>query len=130
MVCCASRTRAKKVIGIDFNAMLIQSAQENARRVKGRRAEVDCQHARAEEFDYSDATVVYLYHPFERPIVDRFLERLAETRRTDRPLRIVYANAVHDGALEQSGWLSKTEEWSATKIGGFPHKISFWTSAS
>jgi hypothetical protein len=104
----------------------VETARRNAGRVRGRKAPVECTHARAEGFDYGDATVVYLYHPFARQIMDQFLERLDRTRTKVRPLRIVYANAVHDDALAESGWLRKQTEWPADEIGGFPYKVTFW----
>jgi SAM-dependent methyltransferase len=126
MVCCASRWPARKVVGIDFDEKLVQSARQNASRVRGRKAQIECSQARAEAFDYRDATVVYLYHPFSRPIMEQFLERLDRTRSKHTPLRIVYANAVHDDAFAESGWLRKQAEWPESNIGGFPYKVTFW----
>jgi SAM-dependent methyltransferase len=128
MVCCASRWPARKVVGIDFDAALVEDARRNASRVRGRKAEIECRHARAEEFDYGDATVIYLYHPFERSIMELFLTRVAETRQRHRPLRIVYANAVHNLAFEESGWLYREDDWVSGKIGGFPYDVTFWSS--
>lgn len=128
MVCCAARWPARKVIGIDYEKALVEKAAKNAERVRGRRAEVECIHSSAQDFDYRDATVIYLYHPFERPIVDHFLARLKATRRQDRPLRIVYANSVHNAAFEEAGWLVKDEEWAENRFGGFPHRVTFWRS--
>jgi SAM-dependent methyltransferase len=130
MVCCASRWPARKVIGVDVNPALIKTARANAAKTRGRVAEVECLQARAEQFDYSDATVVYLYHPFRRPVMDMFLTRLDQTRHRGRSMRVVYANAVHEDALSEARWLTKEDEWAASKIGGFPHTVSFWRSKS
>jgi SAM-dependent methyltransferase len=128
VLCCASRSPVRKVIGIDFDERLVRAAEENAHRVRGRRAAIECRHARAEDFHYGDATVLYLYHPFERPIMDRFLARVAATRTVDRPLRIAYANAVHDIALRENEWLTKEDEWPPTRINAFPYIVTFWRS--
>ena len=128
MLCCASRWPARKVIGIDLNPTLIETAKANATRTRGRIAETECLQARAEQFDYGEVNAVYFYHPFGRPVMDAFLARLDQTRHKGPAMRLVYANAVHEDALVEAGWLTKEDEWTAGKIGGFPHPVSFWRS--
>lgn len=126
MVCCASRWPAREVIGIDFDQALVQAAQQNSVRVRGRQAPTRLLCARAEDYSYADITVAYLYHPFERPVMERFLARFEATMRRDRSVRLVYANPVHDDLFRSADWLVEEEVWPETKISGFPHRVSFW----
>ena len=126
MVCCASRWPAREVIGIDFDQALVRAAQRNCERVRGRQAPTRLLCARAEDFSYADITVAYLYHPFERPVMERFLARFETTMRRDRSVRIVYANPVHDDLFRSADWLVEEEVWPDKTISGFPHRVSFW----
>jgi len=51
-----------------------------------------------------EATLAFLFHPFELPILRRFLRHI-EASRTENaaPLDLIYANAEHDSLLDHHG---------------------------
>jgi SAM-dependent methyltransferase len=51
-----------------------------------------------------EATLAFLFHPFELPILRRFLRHVEESRAGDAgPLDLIYANAEHDSLLDHHG---------------------------
>jgi SAM-dependent methyltransferase len=129
VLCCAARRPLKKVIGIEVNETLVALARENIRKLRGRRSPVEVVGLGAEQFDYSECTLIYLYNPFDKPIMNLVFDALSETyRRSPRHVMIAYVNCVHEQVLEQTGWLSKLEEWPATMFPAFGCPISFWSS--
>src|SRR5262245_17113716 len=64
VLCCAARQPVAQVIGVDLSAELCREATENARRLRGRQAPIEVVNTFAQDFDYSEATVVYFFDPF------------------------------------------------------------------
>ena len=64
VLCCAARYPVKQVVGVDLSEALCQVARENARRMRGRRAPISVETSVAQNFDYSAATALFLFHPF------------------------------------------------------------------
>lgn len=127
VLCCAGRLPIKRVIGIEQNEELLKVARKNVDNLRGACAPVDLICTSAETYSYDDATIVYLYNPFNERITRVMIERLQESlKRLPRKLRVVYANPVHDNVLVESGWLKKTAEWPATDFPGFGYPVSFW----
>ncbi|HJZ75876.1 MAG TPA: hypothetical protein VKE51_29280, partial [Vicinamibacterales bacterium] len=94
-----------------------------------RRAPVDPVATSAEEYDYADATVVYLYNPFNERLTQLVMEQLFRSySRAPRAMRVVYANPVHETALTRHGWLEKYAEWPASDFPVFDYPVAFWRS--
>jgi predicted RNA methylase len=130
VVCCVCRVPIRKVVALELNAHLLDETLVNASRVRGRRAIVDPVRGSAEEYDYADATVTYLYNPFNARVTELVMDQLfLSYKRSPRPMRVVYANPVHETALEKHGWLKKYEEWPASKFAVFGYRVSFWRSS-
>ena len=123
VLCCAARYPVERVVGVDYSERLCDAARENARRMRGRRAPIVVQASRAEDLDYSEATVLFLFNPFGAPTLARVLEKVRQDAR--RGIRIAYAQATHDDVFKQQRWLEQTERWDARDGGS---DVSFYRS--
>ena len=129
VVCCACREPIRRVVGIEVNEVLLEVAVDNAARVRGKKAPVEALAVSADEYDYADATAIYLYNPFDRPIMDKVFARVHQSYvRNPRHIQIAYANCLHEQSFQQMDWLTKREEWPASRFPGFGCPISFWSS--
>jgi predicted RNA methylase len=129
VVCCASRLPIRKVVALELNGKLLTKALDNAMTMRGRRAPIDPVNKSAEEYDYEDATVVYLYNPFNARVTHLVMEKMFLSHsRCPRPIRVVYANPVHEMVLRKHSWLEKYEEWPASDFPAFGRSVSFWRS--
>jgi SAM-dependent methyltransferase len=129
VVCCASRIKMRRVVALEINKDLLALAVANARRVRGKRTPVDPVAASADVYNFEDATVVYLYNPFNARITNLVIQQLfLSYSRRPRGIRIVYANPVHEQVLDRQGWLEKYDEWPATDFPVFGRNVTFWRS--
>lgn len=127
VACCVSRCRIARVVALELNPELLAQAITNAKAVRGRKAPVEPVLKSADDYAYPDATVVYLYNPFNARILAAVMDRIAASNlRHRRPIRMVYANPVHDDVLAQHAWLEKYDEWSASRFPVFGYRVSFW----
>jgi cyclopropane fatty-acyl-phospholipid synthase-like methyltransferase len=125
VLCCAARYPVERVIGVDISPAFCAAARENTTRMRGRRAPVEVFAAPAAEFDYSDATVLYLFDPFGAATLAPLLDKIDAERRRD--VRIAYANPTHRDVFERQPWLERTDHWDAEVTGG-EHSVSFYRS--
>jgi hypothetical protein len=129
VICCASRLSLQKIIGIELNKELVAMAEANIQKIRRPKSRVEIINVSADEYDYTDATAIYLYNPFEAPIMDKVLSQFASSlKRNPRNLKIAYANPLQEQLFKQTGWLKKTDEWPARKYFGFDSPISFWST--
>jgi SAM-dependent methyltransferase len=129
VVCCASRLPIKKVVALELNPHLLDQAVDNVRKVRGRRTIVEPVRTSAEAYDYAGTTVAYLYNPFNARLTELVVEQLYVSYSSyPRPMRLVYANPVHETVLMKHGWLQKYAEWPATDFPSFGYPVSFWRS--
>lgn len=129
VVCCAARLPLREVLGIEINPELAARARENARRMRGRRAPVRILDQPAQEVNYSQGTVFYLFNPFGADTLCRVVERLSQSPERDlRGLQLVYVLPQHEAVLEQCGWLQKWDHWPPQKPIALDHPVSFWRS--
>ena len=131
VVCCACRLPVRRVVGIEVNQDLLKQADSNVAHMRGPKASFEPIPLPAEAYDYPDATAIYLYNPFDRPIMDQVFQKLTQSYlRNPRRIRVAYANCVHEEPLRQTGWLKKQDEWPAREFPGFGCPISFWGTAN
>jgi SAM-dependent methyltransferase len=103
-----SHNRPIRIVGIDYYKPLVDVAKRNFKKVFNTEGEFYV--ANAENFDFrrfNALLVVYLYNPFDRPIIERLLEKL--------PLGtvVIYNNPVHGEAFLKYGFtlLHETHGW-------------------
>jgi SAM-dependent methyltransferase len=125
VLCCAARYTVDQVIGVDLSEPLCAVARENARRLRGRRAPITVHQRLVNDFDYSSATVLFLFNPFGASTLGNLLEKIS--RDAKRGLRIAYANPQHDDVFERQEWLKPSGKWEAAKY-GLDHSVSFYRS--
>ena len=107
VVLLASLYPFRRIIGVDYGKNLVETAQRNLARWRH-----PDQRCRDLSIAWADATVyefpaepllIYLFNPFERPVMDRFVRHLdASLRAHPRPCTVIYQNPVHAEAWEHS----------------------------
>jgi SAM-dependent methyltransferase len=123
---CAARYPVEAVVGVDLSAPFCEAARENARRLRGRRAPMAVETAKVDEFDYSAASVFFLFDPFGAATLGPVLEKIRTA--ATRTIRIAYANPTHDEVFEAQSWLARTAHWDA-RTSHLEHSVSFYRSA-
>jgi SAM-dependent methyltransferase len=128
VLCLAARQPVKQVIGVELQGNLCRQAEANAARLRGRRAPISVEQTGAQRFDYSSATVVFLFDPFEADTLRPVLSRIdADTRGHD--VRIAYANPTQDAVFRQQRWLSG-RDFLARADTGWEHDVVFYHNQS
>jgi SAM-dependent methyltransferase len=123
VVCCAAQYPCKRVVGVEYLAEVCREAQANAERMRGRKAPISIHTGPAEEFDYSEATVLYLCKPFGPTTFDAVLRKVQhETRGHSVRLAFVNPSPDHMAVLAAQGW-EQTDYWDVVKGRGF--SVSF-----
>jgi len=127
-LCFSERFCKAKLLGVEYDNKLADTAKEN---LKNTAVEVSCM--KAQDFDYSKITAIYLYNPFGEKTVAAVLEKLHQSLIDNpRKVKIAYANPVHDDLLASLDWLEFEETWSTKQ---YPHfyvfprhgrAVSFW----
>lgn len=104
----ASRFPFLRVEGIELNRALAHIALANAEIWQrspqaAQLAPIALHHADALQHPLPDApTLAFLFHPFELPILRRFLRRIETSlARNPRPFDLVYVNAEHGSLLDR-----------------------------
>lgn len=93
------------IVGVELVAALAEIARRNT--VRDARIRILNQDA-AHVIYPAGALVVFLYHPFLKPVLRRALLNLREQlRREPRPLWLLYANPSYPGLIERTGFLEE-----------------------
>jgi len=103
----ASQYPFLRVEGIELNRRLARVAQANIQLWQGdpaanALAPIELHHADAILHPLPDApTLAFLFHPFEAPVLRRFLRHVENSRpQTSAPFDLLYANAEHDSLID------------------------------
>lgn len=100
----ASEYSFARLIGIELNPDVAALAHLNARRVARRhpdRARIDIRTGDASAPDLPDSDlVVFMYHPFGRPLVERLCGRLVDGLAAGRSICVIYENPVHGDVFD------------------------------
>jgi|SRR5690348_927096 len=127
ILCCALLYHVARVVGVEDAEELVTIARKNLQKMGSRETPTVVVHGKAEDFDYSQGTIFYMFHPFGpitmRSVLSRIHSRLQQNPRV---LRIVYVNPRHDSVLEATEWLERYERWPALQCTRYP--VSFWRS--
>jgi precorrin-6B methylase 2 len=108
VLCCAARLQLARVIGVEISEPLCTIARGNAASMRGGRTRVEVYTAPAQHFDYSCATVVFLFNPF----LARTLTQVLAKMRADlagRPVRVAYAVPTFRHVFDAQDWLERYE---------------------
>lgn len=123
----ASRLGARKAVGVEIDEALTAAARANLERTRLRGRDIQFVCMPAQEYDFADTTLLYMFHPFGAGTMAEMLHRLEQAlKERPRNLRIVYENPVNAAVLDRSERLERTGEWSAGK--GRRYATGFWRS--
>jgi predicted RNA methylase len=135
--CMAARSAASRVVGVEQDDGFLQIARDNLSKVPKKRAPVEFFHGLAQEFDFDDTTVVFLFNPFGKRTLQEVVEMLHKSLlHKPRKLRIVYVNPVHETVLNDTEWLENVTTWQSDAYPEFaiqppsPRLVSFWQAKS
>ena len=108
VLCVAATMAMRRCLGVEFRKDLAEAAEANAASMIGRRTTIEVQNQDATEVDYDGFSYLFLFNPFDAPIMERFLETLrSSVERRPRAIRIVYLYPVHGDLLERQSWLAR-----------------------
>jgi len=104
----ALRFPFKKVIGVEFAEELVRTARQNLIAWHDRAEVVHCD---ATLYEYPVGNlVIYMYNPFERPILATVMTRLAEAAKS-RTIYLVYLQLEDPDIVEKYATPITPEEW-------------------
>jgi SAM-dependent methyltransferase len=115
VLCCAARHRCNEVIGIEYDEKFCAEARANSLQLRRRKAPISVHHGNAEQFDYSRATVLYLFNPFGPRTLNTVLHKVSvDTCR--RQLRIAFvtppeAQDAVEAVFTGHAWLKRYDGW-------------------
>jgi 16S rRNA G966 N2-methylase RsmD len=92
----------KRLIGVEFAEELVKIARKNL--LSCTRAEIIF--ADAADYDFPDENlVVYMFNPFERPVMEKVIYRLAKAAesKADRRVFVIYHNPRHLDIIQRYG---------------------------
>ena len=100
-----------EITGVELSPALCAIAETNLRTYLAQRpTRAKLRVVQADALSYplpEKPLVVYLYHPFCRPVLEQFLRRLEDSlRASPRPAYLVYINAELQQTLDRSGFLT------------------------
>jgi hypothetical protein len=111
-VCVAATHPVAASLGVEIEPELNAIAEDNARNMRGRRAEIRLRCESATDFNYDAATVLWIFNPFGAATMSKVLARVeASWRAHPRPLRIAYINATCAHVFAAQPWLQLEDAW-------------------
>jgi SAM-dependent methyltransferase len=122
-ICLMAQKQVRQCVGVELSPQLCKYAQENARRLRGRKAPIQIVCADAATADLSSGTVYYMYNPFGRATMQDVLENIrGSVQQNPRNVAIAYYNSIHNDLFHASGWLEQYHEFKVQS--GMP--VTFW----
>ena len=116
-----SREKLKRVIGVELQKRLVETARKNVG-AQGpaplsRQTPVEIICGDVVNFDPREATVIFLYDPFQYKTFTKVLENIqASLKANPRKLRIVYFDERYADILNAQEWLKPEGEIGHTRI--------------
>jgi len=123
VTCLAGRFDLSEVVGIEYSSTLADIAERNANRLRGRRSKITIRRQSAETSDYSRATVLYFFNPFESSILDSVLHKI-RTDRSLQPTRLVFVmeSEAQRAVFSAHTWLTCYERFDDSDR----HSVAFY----
>lgn len=126
-VCVAASHEIAAALGVEIDPELNVIAGANAARMHGRCAPIRLHGQDAGDFDFAEATVVWLFNPFGPATMRRVLARLrARHEENPRPLRIAYINATCAHLFAAEPWLEIAERWEMSPWSRVKTPVTFY----
>ena len=112
VLCLAAQIRMRQVVGVEYSSELVRIVKQNICRMQGKQTPVEICSQAAEDFDYSAATVLYFFNPFEANVLDVVLRKV-DVDRAGRPLRLAFAfeSPEHRAVFSRHKWLECYDRW-------------------
>jgi predicted RNA methylase len=130
VVCCAALRRFRASIGVECSPSLAAIAGRNAAALRPRHAPIEIRTISAEQFDFTQGSVFYLFHPFGPNTLRAVLLALHKSLESaPRLVRLVYVNPVHADVVREFTWLVEQEHWKAGSGASPDHDIGWWTNS-
>ena len=127
VVFCASHRGARKAIGVDINESLIAGALASRSKSRFSSDAVDFRCQPAQETDFDEVTLLYMFHPFGAGTMTEVMEALAASlKRAPRRFRLAYENPVNAGVVDGVDALTRFDDWEAAAGHGSNYAVSFW----
>jgi len=130
VLCCAAQHHIRKTVGVEINPELCSAARNNVRRLRRAKAPVEIVEAQAQEADYSEGTLFFIFNSFGPKTMEMVQERIRNTLSGNpRDIKLVYVNdrsGFH--VLQDSGWLELIERWVPDQWSQLDNPVSFWRS--
>ena len=116
-VCHFARQHVRKVVGIELETRLCESARRNAETLRGRRAEIEIINTDAVLADMSEGSVFFMFNPFGEKTLRAVLKNIEQTHnvRVD-PITAIYCAPFFSHVFEEFPWLPVAKEY--TRLSG------------
>lgn len=96
----------KKVIGIEIDKGLIDSARRNLDNLKFHRSHIDLIQTDAAEYEFKEETVFFMFNPFGRKTFTQVRNHIRKSLIANpRNIRIVYYGPAYHSLLNDQEWL-------------------------
>jgi precorrin-6B methylase 2 len=129
VICCAACFDIREATGVEISKNLSEIAKRNAVRLSGRRAPITMINTPAQDCDYLNGTVFYLFNPFGALTLRTVLSKIQLSLSAHpRFVRIVYVNPQHESLFQAGDWLEQYDRWERRRYPELAHDISFWRS--
>lgn len=129
VLACAARLPMREVVGVEMSEALCAIAQRNARKLRKGKTPIRIICGKAQAFDFSHTTILYMYNPFGRETLQQVLRDLVSSwKGTARVIRICYVNPVHEDVFAQFDQLERFDRWEPGSRWGLEHPVSFWST--
>jgi SAM-dependent methyltransferase len=127
VVCCAATLSLRKVMGIDIDEGLCETARLNAARARGRASPIEIIHSGAQDFDYRDCTAFFLFNSFGAATLKMVLDSIEQSLRGNpRSIRFAYVNPFFDELLGKVEGFERYDRWKRRAWSGLKFDVSFW----
>lgn len=123
VVCCAAYLGAARVMGIEYEREIYETAVANAGLMRHRRSDVTIVHGEAQDLDYTEGTVFYMFNSFGPETLRTVLSKIeAGLERNPREIRIAYVNPMYGLVMRERKWLERYAFWRHLEV------IGLWRS--
>ncbi len=122
-LCVMAQRPVRRCVGIDLSPSLCEIARTNARRLRGRKTEIEIVCADCSDADLHDGTIYYMFNPFGPRTMCAVLENIYRSLVSNpRRITIAYQNPAHEEVLESCRWLELFEGFETFR----GQRASFW----